>query len=111
MDIHFTARRFKAHKKLRDYALDTLKRLDRYYDGILRSDVILSFERKVNSLKRAEINVHLVKGTLSAKETSAEFAISIDRATDKLIRQLAKVKSKSKNDKRTIRRTKETQPI
>jgi ribosomal subunit interface protein len=108
MDIHFTARRFKAHRELRNYALDTLRRLDKFYDGILRSDVILSYERKPNSLKRAEINLHIIGGTLSAKETTDDFAVSIDQAIEKLMRQLGRVKSRTKKDKRTIRKFKES---
>ncbi|MEW6061911.1 MAG: HPF/RaiA family ribosome-associated protein, partial [Bacteroidota bacterium] len=34
MDIHITARHFKAHESLRQYAFDSLKKLERYYNGI-----------------------------------------------------------------------------
>lgn len=108
MDIHVTARRFKAHREVRDYALDSLRRLDKFYDGILRSDIILSFERKPASIKTAEINVHINGMTLTAKEKSDDFTISIDLALEKIIRQLDKVKSKSRKGNRTIRKMKES---
>ena len=107
MDIHFTARRFKAHKEIRDFALDSIARLDHFYDGILRSNVILSYERKPNSLKVAEINVHVGRRILTAKVRAAEFPIAIDQAIEKLVRQVDKLKSKSRKDKSTLRGLKE----
>jgi putative sigma-54 modulation protein len=111
MDIHFTARRFKAHQEVRDHALTAIKRLDHYYDGIVRSDIILSFERKPNSVKTAEINVHVDSKVLVAKEKSEDFILSIDMALEKIMRQLDKYKTKvRRKDKRTLRSLKETQP-
>lgn len=110
MDVHVTARRFKAHKEVRDYALDSLRRLDKYYDGILRSEIILSFERKPASIKKAEVNLHINGATLTAKEKSDDFTVSIDLAIEKVIRQLDKVKTKKRKGSRIIRKMKETAP-
>ena len=107
MYIHVTARRFKAHRDVRDLALDALRRLDKFYDGIVRADVILSFERKPASIKCAEINVHVQGKTISAKEKSEDFPISIELALTKVIRQLDKVKTKSRTGNRAIRKIKE----
>jgi putative sigma-54 modulation protein len=107
MDVHITARRFKAHKEIRDYALESIQRLDKYYDGIIRSDVILSFERRTNSIKTAEINIHIQGNTLSAKEKSEDFILSLDRAVEKIIKQLDKVKTKTRARKQKAPRIKE----
>ncbi len=114
MEIQFTARRFKAHKELREHALAAVKRLDKFYDGIVRADIILSYERGVASVKTAEINLHVQGTILSAKEPSEEFGKSIDLAVGKLERQLAKHKMKERTkDKKTLREVKEavTPPI
>jgi len=112
MDIHFTARRFKAHQELRDHALSSIKKLDRFYDGIVRSDIILSFEHKPNSTKIAEINLRVFGTLLSAKEKSEDFHKSIDLALEKLERQLERVKTKLRvKDKRTLRQVKESMII
>jgi len=104
MDVHFTARRFKAHRDIRDYAMDAIKKLDKYYDGIVRSDIILSFERSTNSVKTAEIVLRVDRTTLSARERSEDFIKSMDLALGKLERQLDKYKTKlRKKDKRTLR--------
>ncbi len=108
MHIHFTARKFKAHSTVREHALDSVKRLDKYYDGIVRSDIILSFERPTNSIKTAEINLHVHGTTLSAKEKTEDFHKSIDLAVEKIERQLEKYKMKlTKKNKKTLRRVKE----
>lgn len=108
MEIHITARRFRARKELREYATTALKRLDKYYDGILRGDVILSYERSSSSVKNAEINLHVDGATLSAKEKSEEFTKSIELALAKLERQLGKYKTRQRmKNRKTLRRVKE----
>lgn len=108
MEIHFTARKFKAHKEIKSHATTAVKRLDKFYDGIVRSDIILSYERQSNSVKTAEINLHVHGTLLSAKEKSEEFAKSIDLAVEKLERQLGKYKTKLRmKHKKTLRRIKE----
>jgi putative sigma-54 modulation protein len=108
MDTHFTARKFRARTDLKTYAIDAVKKLDKYYDGIVRADVILSYERTTQSVKTAEINLHVYGSTLSAKESSEEFLKSIELAIGKLERQLAKYKTKLRmKNKRTLRKVKQ----
>lgn len=94
MDIKFTARHFKPHESLRDYAQDAVKKLERSYDGIVKSDIILSFERSRNSLKVAEIHLTVYGTLLKAVQKSDDYQKSVDNAVAKLERQLVKYKSK-----------------
>ncbi len=109
MELHFTARKFRARKELREHAMAEVKQLDHYFDGIVRGDIILSYERTTASVKRAEINLHVHGAMLSATEESEEFHKSIALAVTKLERQLAKYKTKvrGKNKKR-LRSVKES---
>jgi putative sigma-54 modulation protein len=108
MDIHLTARKFRAREEIRKHAMTSVKKLDKFYDGIVRCDVILSFERTTNSLKVAEINLHVHGTVLTACEKSEEYFKSIDLAVEKLERQLAKYKTKLRmRNKKTLRRVKE----
>ena len=108
MDIHFTARKFKARSNVKEHAIEAVKGLDRYYDGIVRGDIILSFERTTQSVKIAEINLHVHGMTLTATESSVDFIKSIDLAVEKLERQLSKYKTKIRmKDKKQLRRVKE----
>ncbi len=111
MDIHFTARRFKPHQDIRDHALTALKKLDKHYDGIVRSDIILSYEGKDPSIKVVEIKAHVLNAVLASKEKSSEFHKSIDMAIEKIERQLDKHKSKQRmKNKKTLRKVKEKAP-
>ena len=104
MNVKFTARRFRAHPDIKEHALEIVKKLDRYYDGIVSADVILSFERVTKSVKTAEINLHVHGSILSAKEKSEDFIKSIDATGEKLAGQLAKYKSKLRaKDKTKVR--------
>ena len=108
MDVHFTARKFRSHAVIRKHAIAEVKKLDKFYDGILRCDVILSYEGSVNSTKIAEINLHVHGSMLSATEHSDDYRKSIDLAMNKIERQLAKYKTKIRlKNKKTLRRVKE----
>ncbi|HTK81795.1 MAG TPA: ribosome-associated translation inhibitor RaiA [Bacteroidota bacterium] len=108
MEIHVTARKFRARKEVRDDAIASVKKLGKYYDGILRTDVILSYERSSQSVKVVEINLHVHGAVLAAKERSEEFAKSIDLALGKIERQLEKYKTKIHlKNRKTLRKVKE----
>jgi ribosomal subunit interface protein len=110
MQFHFTARKFKAHPTLRDQASDAVMRLPKIYDGIVRGDVILGYERSANSVKWAEVTIHVHGSVLTATEKSEDFAKSIELAIAKLERRLSKYKSKVRlKDKKTLRKVKEDQ--
>jgi len=104
MEIHFTARRFRAHAELKDHAVGAVKKLDRYFDGIRRCDIILSFDRPTNSIKKAELNVHVNRTILSAVESSDDFVKSVDLVLEKIERRLDTYKSKLRaKDRKKVR--------
>jgi putative sigma-54 modulation protein len=108
MNVKFTARRFRAHPDIREHAFDTVKKLDRYYDGIVNAAIILSYERASKSVKTAEINLHVHGAVLSAREKSEDFIKSIDATGEKLAMQLAKYKTRLRaKDKVKVRALKE----
>ncbi len=104
MDIHFTARRFRAHAEIKDHAIGVVKKLDKFYDGIVSADIILSYERGSHSLKVAEVNLHVFGMILSAKQKSDDYIKSLDAVAEKLSIQLTKYKSKLRaKDKQKVR--------
>ena len=108
MEIKITARRFRARVETKEFAADAVKKLDRFYDGIVSADVILSYERATHSTKSAEINLHVHGKVLTAKEASDEYEKSIDAAVGKLTMQLSKYKTKLRaKDKENLRSIKE----
>jgi ribosomal subunit interface protein len=104
MTLIFTARHFKAHDTLKEFAEAELFKITKYYDGIIRSEVILSYDKPTNSIKTAEVIVHANNHhTFTAKESSDDFKISIESAIDKIAIQIKKFKEKLKDTKATIK--------
>ena len=105
MKIIITSRHFKAHESIQDYAESAVLELSRFYDGIVKANVVLSYERPRQSEKIAEIVVGVVGTTLSGKAKSEDFLKSIDLASAKVLRQVKKYKDKlrAKNRKKIIR--------
>ncbi len=110
MNVKITARKFKAHETLREYAEQEVKSLERYFDSIISAEVILYFEKVKDSIKTAEIIVSTTGKKIAAKETSEEFQKSIDLAVSKLRRQLEKLKTRVISTKRTARKKVELLP-
>ena len=105
MTITFTARHFRPHADIKEHALETVKKLGKFYDGIVSATVVLSFERITNSVKIAEINLRVHGTTLSATEKSDDFRKSLDAASEKLTVQLQKYKTKLRlKDKTRVRK-------
>lgn len=94
MNISITARKFKAHKTLKEYIEDEVKSLSKFNDDILSADVILSYQNMKDSLKNAEIVLQVPGQTLKATEDSDDFVKSVGAAVSKLSRQLKKLKTK-----------------
>jgi putative sigma-54 modulation protein len=97
MNIIITARKFKARETLKDYVKDEVKSLLKFNDSILSADVILSFQSSHDSVKKAEITLHIPGQTLIAAEESDEFTKSVSVVVAKLLRQLKTLKSKRKS--------------
>jgi putative sigma-54 modulation protein len=97
MNVTITARKFKARETLKDYIKDEVKSLLKFNDSIIRADVILSFQNSHESIKTAEITLHIPGQTLVATEQTEEFTKSVTAAANKLSRQLKTLKSKRKS--------------
>lgn len=110
MDIHVTARHFKAHESLRTYAFDSMKKLERYYNGIVSANFILSYEKAVNSVKMAELYVTVYGTVLKTVVKSDDFVKSIDAAVVKVERQIQKYKAKQRDKKKIVIRKTQAKP-
>lgn len=99
MKFTFTSRHFKAHDPLKEIAQNEVDRINKFYDGIIKCEVILSFEKVTNSIKIAEFIVNTNNHhTFKSREQSEDFKVSIEGAADKIISQLKKYKEKLKSN-------------
>ena len=90
MKIKIAGRHTDASKALRSYVVEKTEALERFYDRIISVDVVLSVEKE---RQIADFHAHLTnRKSISAREESTDMYASIDRAIDRLKRQLVKVK-------------------
>ena len=95
MKFTFTSRHFKAHDTLKEFALSEIEKINRFYDGVMKCEVILSFEKSTNSVKTAEVIVKINNHhTITAKDKTDDFNASIEGAVGKAINQIKKYKDK-----------------
>lgn len=103
-----TSRHFKAHSSLVEYATNAVERLERIYDGIVKSEVILTFEKSRNSVKTAEVIVAVYRSKLAGTHRTDDFHKSIDGAIEKVRVQLKKYKEKlHTKDRKHVRRVRD----
>lgn len=94
MNVTITARKFKARDTLKEFVQAEVQSLGKYNDNILDVDVVLSFQNSRDSVKIAEITVHIPGRTFFATQNSNDFEKSVSSAVEKLTRQLKTLKSK-----------------
>jgi putative sigma-54 modulation protein len=108
MDVKVTSRHFKSHDSLTEYAKSSIEELTHFYDGIIKAEVIFSFEKARNSVKIAELSLTVYGAILTGVGKSEEFEKSVDLAIGKIKTQLKKYKEKlHTKDKKVVRRIRE----
>ena len=91
MRVNFTARHYKSSQRLKDYAQNEVRKLEKIYDGIIDCDIILDYQKDIQI---AEIIVNVFGTKLTVTEKTADIYKSIDIAVTKVERQLKKYKEK-----------------
>ena len=91
MRINFTARHYKSSRRLKQYAENEIKRLEKFFDGIINCDVVLDFQKE---MQIAELKVTVYGQVLTVIEKTEDIYKSIDYAAIKMERQLKRYKQK-----------------
>ncbi len=100
MQINITARGYKAPERLKLYITEKLGRKERLYEGAIDVNVILGYEKQIQT---AEFKVKMRNKTIVALERSEDIFKSIDLALDNLERQIKRYKEKRReHDNRKI---------
>ena len=76
---------------IRNYVTNKLSKLDRHYDHITSTAVILTVDKLA---QKAEATIHVSGGEIFANAQHEDLYAAIDALTDKLDRQLIKHKEK-----------------
>jgi putative sigma-54 modulation protein len=91
MQLTITGHHLEITNPLKDYVENKLERLQRHFDQITTTHVILTVNKMV---QRAEANIHIAGGDLFAHAEDEDMYAAIDALADKLDRQLIKHKQK-----------------
>ena len=94
MNIKITSRKFKAKDSLKDYITEEIKSLEKFNDRILDVNVVLSYTHLKDSIKNVEIIMQIPGKVITVNDSRDEYEKAISSALNKIIRQLAKVKTK-----------------
>ncbi|MCD4791746.1 MAG: ribosome-associated translation inhibitor RaiA [Bacteroidales bacterium] len=97
MDINVKVTNFDADKKLIEFVNGKVNKLDKYFDGIIRSEVVLNFNRskkKFTDNKEAKIKIEIPGNDLFAEKEATSFEEAVDLTVDALEKQVKKYKSK-----------------
>lgn len=97
MQIDVTGRHVDITDSLRSYVENKFQKLERHFEHINNTHVILSVEKE---RQKAEATVHVNRGNLFADDEQEDMYAAIDGLIDKLDRQLKKHKEKLTNHHR-----------
>ena len=94
MRLTLTARHGKASEELTQFVESEVRRIKKYYAGIIDCEVELDYIKP--STQIAEIKITVYGQILTADEQTDDIRISIKQAVDKLERQVKKYKERLK---------------
>lgn len=91
MQTSVTFRHMNASEALKEHALDKSSRLDKYFEEAAEAHVVLTTERY---LHKAEVNISAGGLAICGKEASSDMYNSIDRAMEKIEKQVKRYRDK-----------------
>jgi len=97
MDINIKTTNFDADASLIDFVKTKINKLDKYFDGIIRSEVILNFnksKKKFTDNKEAKVILEVPGNDLFAEKEAVSFEEAVDSVIDALEKQIKKYKGK-----------------
>ncbi len=91
MQITVTGHQIELTEPLRSYAEEKVRRIQRHFDHVTNTNVVLSVEKLRH---RAEATIHAKGAALHAAGEGTDMYAAIDALVDKLDRQVLKHKEK-----------------
>lgn len=94
MNLKISGRHLEVTPAIREYVNNKLSRIDRHFDKVIEAQVMLSIERLDHI---AEITMRIHGKDIHCSAINENLYAAIDLLTDKIDRQVIKVKSKAQN--------------
>jgi len=96
MNLSITARGYKVPERVKKYISEKIDRKNRMYEGVLDTEVVLSYEKQVQIV---DLKVKMYNKVIIISEKSEDIFKSIDLALDNLARQIKRHKEKQRDFK------------
>jgi putative sigma-54 modulation protein len=93
MQLSITFRHVEPNDALKNYAMEKVDRLKKYFEGLVEGHVVFGLEKIRHT---AEVTLQANGTRVNGKEENADFYSAIDNVVDKLERQLVRYKEKIK---------------
>ncbi len=97
MKTTFTARHFDSSTELKNYSIESVQKLEQFFDRIFTTDIILEPSSDDDQPCKAELNVQVPKAVLNGSEYGETYDQAINKVVNNLSRQLKKHKAKRLN--------------
>lgn len=94
MNISFTSRHFDASDTLKEFCIDSVDKLEQFYDRIVSCDIVLQPSADVKLSQRAELIIKVPKKVITVSEKAESYEKAISVAVDVASRQLKRYKQK-----------------
>jgi putative sigma-54 modulation protein len=94
MKTSFTSRHFDASNRLHEYSVETVNKLEKFFDGIIDCEIVLQPNEDHDEPNQAELSVKVPNDLLHVSETAPSYEQAILKAVDTMKRQLIRYKEK-----------------
>ncbi len=96
MQMIVKGRNINVTEPLREYAVEKVTKVTRYFDRIIKTEIVMSVEKnpKIQENQVVEVTIHSSWPLIRAKESSNDMYQAIDLVTDKLERRIKQMKAK-----------------
>lgn len=94
MKTSFTSRHFEASKRLHEYSVETVKKLEKFFDGIIDCDIVMLPNEDHDEPSQAELIVKVPNDLLTVSETAPTYEQALLKSIDTMKRQLIRYKEK-----------------
>jgi len=108
MQVKVTARHFDLTDNINSYAIDEIKRLEKYYDNIIDAELTMTIEK---NRQIAELSVKVYRTTLTSKAKTYDMYLAIEQVVSKMETQIKRYKAKLKDKKGVRKSPPKTRPI
>ncbi len=94
MKTTFTARHFNSSNDLKEFSIDSVEKLEQFFDKIIVCDIVLQPGQDDDNPCIAELNVKVPQKLINVSVEAPSYEQAIGNAVDTAIRRIRKYKTK-----------------